>query len=167
MQVKIWMTRQVMTVSPRDSLLAAKVLLEQRTVRQLPVVQRGQLVGILTDRDVRDALPSIFQASPRGPRATQRQLQQIHVEDVMTLGPLSVDPEASLREAAATLLRHRIGGLPVVRHRELLGILTRGDVLRAWTHYASRLEAQEQGEPELLPHEGLLEPLLPQAQGAG
>lgn len=142
MQVWKWMTRNVVTVSPQDSLLRAQHLLEEHRVDQLPVVIEGKLVGLLTLRDVHDALESAREVAGRNPR--EQELSQWTVEAVMTPHVLTVQPGDSIVYAAYLLRRERIGCLPVVEGSRLVGMITRSDLLKALTEI---LQAQSLGKP--------------------
>jgi len=129
MYVAQWMTKSVVTIKPHDSLRHARERMMKYRINQLPVVVNDKLVGIVTDRDVRDAYPS--------------SLRLIHgkdidefgdshtVEEVMTYNVVTVSPDATLREAARRLRNQRFGALPVVENGVLVGIITRSDLLDA------------------------------------
>lgn len=114
------MTREVVTVPPGATV--AEALDEMRThgIRHLPVVDDGRLVGVVTDRDLRLAL------EPDGSAP-----QSATVEDTMTSSPIVVASELPIESAAALLSENRIGCLPVVDEGEIVGILTRSDLLRS------------------------------------
>jgi acetoin utilization protein AcuB len=129
MEVSKWMTKSLMTIKPKDSLRHARERLAKYRINQLPVVEGEKLVGIVTDRDIRDAYPSslrLFYGKDIDEFGDSHT-----VEEVMTYNVVSVTPQASLREAAQRLRRQRFGALPVVDQGKLVGILTRSDVLDA------------------------------------
>ena len=97
-------------------------------IRQIPVVDGATLIGIVTDRDVRRALPSLF--NKRDEAEFDRILDNTPVERVMTKEPFAIRPEDSLRKALDLMLEHKIGGVPVVEDSRLVGILTETDFLR-------------------------------------
>jgi acetoin utilization protein AcuB len=137
MEIAHWMTRPVHTVKPLDSILHARELMVQHRVNQLPVVVDGRLIGIITDRDLRDAFPSIFEQTPIGRRRPIKipegaKPERIKVELVMTSEPLTLAPKQSVAEAATLMRRERVGALPVVEGERLVGILTRSDILDAF-----------------------------------
>jgi acetoin utilization protein AcuB len=121
------MSRPVMTVTPRDTLRTARELMAENRINQLPVVRSGRVVGIVTDRDLRDAYPSSVQVYPG--KKVDAFADAHTVEEVMTFSVVSVAAEAAVEEAASLLRRHRIGALPVVDKGKLVGILTRSDIL--------------------------------------
>jgi acetoin utilization protein AcuB len=129
-QVGAWMHAPVHTVRPHDSVDRARELCERHRVNQLPVVQDGRLVGIVSDRDLRDAFPSVVEESA-DPIAAHRLTAVLPVEEIMTSGVITVDEHDGIEGAAAIMRRERIGALPVLRNRSLVGILTRSDLLAA------------------------------------
>ena len=129
MKVEDRMTRDVITIGPKEGVSLAKHILDQKRIRCLPVVSDGKLVGIITDRDIRRALLSL--ATSHEDHEISCLLDTLQVQAVMTRRVISVTPETSIEAAAALLLAHKIGGLPVVDGERLVGILTEGDVLRA------------------------------------
>ncbi len=124
------MKHPVITVKPADSARHAREIMEKRRINQLPVVVNGRLVGIVTDRDLRDAFPSVFDAVERGGRGPAvTDPAAIPVEDVMTAKVLTLTSDAPVAEGARLMRRERIGALPIVDAGRLVGILTRSDVL--------------------------------------
>ncbi len=129
MEVSQWMTKSLMTIKPKDTIRHARERLVKYRINQLPVVSDEQLVGIVTNSDIRDAYPSSLRLfcgkdiDEFGDSHT--------VEEIMTYNVISVAPQTSLREAAHLLRRQRFGALPVVEHDKLVGIITRSDMLDA------------------------------------
>lgn len=133
MKVEQWMKRRVVTVRPRDSVRHARELMERDRINQLPVVIDGRLVGIITDRDVRDAFPSVFvswDAEPRDRRG-EASPDAISVEEVMSPNVLTLTPACSIIEAARLMKRERIGAVPIVEGDRVVGIIARSDLLEA------------------------------------
>ena len=124
MLVRNRMSSKVITVEPEHSLGAARALLHRHRIRQLPVLRKGHLVGIITDRDLRGA-------SAEG--AT--------VADLMTPKPIVIGSNASVDEAARLLTAHKIGALPVVDGGKLMGILASSDILNAFVDLSGVGEA--------------------------
>ena len=125
-----WMHPKVHTAHPHDSIARAREGCERHRVNQLPVVADGALVGIITDRDLRDAFPSIAEEALH-PAAAHRETAAVRVEDVMTANVLTIGPTDSVARAATLMRKERIGALPVVDGTTLVGILTRSDLLNA------------------------------------
>ena len=132
-RVRSWMKHPVVGVKPRDSAANARTLMAQHRVNQLPVFEGPQLVGIVTDRDLRDAFPSLAETVIRSRRRLPEGADPsaIPVEDVMTHKVLTVEPDTPLDDAARLLRRERIGALPVVTAGRVVGIVTRSDLLEA------------------------------------
>ena len=135
MRIEAWMKHPVITVKPRDSARHAREVMEKHRVNQLPVVVDGHLVGIVTDRDVRDAFPSVFdstEAAAQHHRPPGTDPATIPVEDVMTRDVLTLAPAAFVADAARLMRRQRIGAIPVIDGGRLVAILTRSDLLDAF-----------------------------------
>lgn len=130
MQVKERMRTSLLTVGPTDSVRTAWGLLREHRIRHLPVVEQGRLVGIITDRDIRLVFPS--GTAGQGGQDPHDALGKISVGDIMTKRVVTVTPETSVADATRLLLKHRIGGLPVVRGDHLVGIITKTDILAAF-----------------------------------
>jgi acetoin utilization protein AcuB len=121
------MTRNPATVTPRNAIRTAINLMREGGYRRLPVVDRGRLVGIITDRDLRRAANSPFVV--REQWYDNFILDHIEVGSCMTSNPLKIQTEASIADAARLMRNHKIGGLPVVAEGQLLGIVTETDLL--------------------------------------
>lgn len=129
MDVSHWMTKSVMTIKPKDTLRHARERLAKYRINQLPVVSNDKLIGIVTDRDVREAYPSslrLFHGKDIDEFGDSHT-----VEEVMTYNVVAISPQTSLRAAAQRLRRQRFGALPVVENGKLVGIITRSDLLDA------------------------------------
>lgn len=129
MLVEKLMQPNPITVSPQDSFRHAKALIRQQGIRHLPVVAHDQLVGIVTDRDLRQASPS--PATSLETFELHYLLDRLTVQEIMTSKVITVTPDTPIEEAARLMLHHRIRGLPVIRGSALVGILTETDILRA------------------------------------
>ncbi len=136
MKVQDIMTPNPVTLTPSDSLRDAKHLADERGLRRFPVVSGGKLTGILTDRDMREAGLSTAVVHER--RYSEYVMERVLVGGIMSHEPVTVSPEAPVEEAARLILEHKIGGLPVVRGEELVGIITETDILRAFITLQSK-----------------------------
>ncbi len=130
MLVERWMKANPITVGPQDSFRHAMNLIRQRGIRHLPVVEGGRLVGIVTDRDVRQASPSA--ATSLEVHELHYLLEKIKIRDIMTSEVVTAMPEMPIEAAARLMLTHRIGSLPVLRGMALVGIITETDILSAF-----------------------------------
>jgi len=129
MDVSKWMTKSLVTIKPKDTLRQARERMAKYRINQLPVVVNDKLVGIVTDRDVRDAYPSSLRLFYG--KDIEEFGDSHTVEEVMTYNVIAISPQTSLREAALQLRRQRFGALPVVEKGKLVGIITRSDLLDA------------------------------------
>jgi CBS domain-containing protein len=115
MKVGERMTRNPSRVRLSDTLAAARIIMQTEGFKHLPVVETKRVLGVITDRDVRQHA---------------EHLDQTVVETAMTADPVIVAPETSIEEAASVMLVRRIGCLPVVEDGALVGIIT-ATLLRA------------------------------------
>ncbi len=130
MLVRKWMTPELLTISPETPVLDAIRLLKERGFRRLPVVDRGKLVGIVTDKDLKDAMPS--KVTTLSIWELNYLLAKLTVTEVMAKPVVTISENAGLEEAALLLEEYKVGGLPVMRDNVLVGIITITDVLRAF-----------------------------------
>jgi acetoin utilization protein AcuB len=105
-------------------------LIRQKGIRHLPVVEGGRLVGIITDRDIRQSSPS--PATGLEIHELHYLLEKVRIQEIMTKKMYTVTPDTPIEEAARLMLTHKIGGLPVLREGTLVGIITETDILRAF-----------------------------------
>jgi acetoin utilization protein AcuB len=133
-EIEKWMKRPVYSVKPLDSIQHAREVMAQNRVNQLPVVVDSRVIGIITDRDLRDAFPSVFDSPTRESTRTKRGTNpnDITVEMVMTPNVLTLGPKDSVGKAVQLMRTERIGAVPIVDANRLVGILTRSDVLDAF-----------------------------------
>ena len=137
MRVVDIMTRDPLTVTPSETVGQAEELMAENKIRQLPVVRGRELVGIITDRDLRSFLSSSLLSTPDA----RDQALSTKVIDVMTTDPLTLASDDELQEAVQLLLDEKIGGIPVVDEAEgLVGIVTYVDMLRC---FLNRLQEEE------------------------
>ena len=131
MQVAKRMKKELVRVSPSDSVRTAWGFLREHRIRHLPVVDQEKLIGIVTDRDIRLVFPSALTADSRE-QDPHDALQKVQVQEIMTKEVITVTPETSIGEAARLNLERRIGGLPVIQGGRLVGIITKTDILKAY-----------------------------------
>lgn len=129
MLVKDWMTPDPQVLAMEDTLLHARTLMKRLDVRHLPVVSEGKIVGLLSDRDMRNYTPSY--CSTLDVYEMHAMIAKLTVADVMTRRPVTISAEAPMAEAGALMLEKKIGSLPVEVDGNLVGILTETDVIRA------------------------------------
>lgn len=131
MPVQNWMTTDVVSVGPDTSLLKVGKLMKDHHIRRIPVVdEEGQVVGIISDRDVRDASPS--KATTLDMYEMHYLLAELKAKNIMTAKPITVKPTDTVEQAALMMLDNKIGGLPVVDgSSKLVGIISDHDVFKA------------------------------------
>ena len=140
MQVRELMTGALITARPDLPVLDARHLMVEKRIRHLVVTdERGELAGIVTDRDIRLNLPS--QATSLSVWEMNYLLTRLTVGKVMTASVITVGPDRDARDAAQLMLDHRIGALPVVDGGRPIGIVTETDLLRAFVKGADTARA--------------------------
>lgn len=150
MQVAELMTTKVFTVEPHDLIDRVFFLIHYEKIRHLPVVEKGKLIGIVSDRDLYKAL---------GPKTNSKAVEankdssQLHVVSqkvvhIMHRGVYTVTPTTLASEAAALMAEHRIGALPVIENDKLVGILSATDILRVFVKLQRAHEKHEMQNAE-------------------
>ena len=134
-----WMTCDPATVGPKDSLQRVIELLRRRDIRAVPVVEDGKLIGIVTDRDIRQVAPAypLF----RDEDEIRRYTENLTVTAAMTADPMTIPSDAPLVQAAKILETYRISSLPVVDEQRLVGILSVTDLLRVFVEQNEEIAA--------------------------
>jgi acetoin utilization protein AcuB len=102
--------------------------MQHHNVTHLPVIAEGRLVGLLSERNIQTVLPS--PATSLSKWELYYLVDKITVGQAMTTGVMTVTPTTPLPEAVRLMVARRIGALPVIEHRRLVGLLTRDDILR-------------------------------------
>lgn len=127
--VKEWMTPEPVVIRPETTLPEAHRLMMEHSIRRLPVVDEGRLVGIVTLGDVRGAEPS--GATSLSIWEVNYLLSRLRVDEIMTPRPFTIAAEATLGEAAQMMLSYKISALPVVDgDGRVVGIITESDIFR-------------------------------------
>ncbi len=131
MLVKDWMTTDVIWISEKAPIQEALKLMKNHGIRHLPVMDKdGNFSGWITDSDVRGVLIASM-------------LEEINVNDVMIRKPIFISPSDHLEDAARIMVEQKIGGLPVLEGKKLVGVITVVDVLRAFLGMLGTLEKTE------------------------
>ena len=141
MKVSEWMVADPVTVTPQMEVREAIRLMRRHSIRHLPVVEKGKLVGLVTSSQLRELiLPSM--------------VETIHLREVMIQEPVTIGPDTHIDQAARIIYENKIGGLPVVEGRRLVGIITVSDMLKAFIDImgvlqsSSRLDVRLAERPE-------------------
>ncbi len=149
MLVKNWMNRKVIRVNADDYMLDATKALKEHDIRMLPVTRDGNLVGVVTDRDLKRA--SASDATSLEAHELLYIIANIKIEEIMTRNPITVSYDHTVEEAAEILLKNKISGAPVLGSEgDLVGVITQTDIFRVLIsltgvgkrglHFAFRLE---------------------------
>jgi len=146
MYVNDLMQRDVVTLEASDSLGLADDIMRLGRIRHMPVISRGRLVGVLSQRDLfRAAISSVLEFRP----GTEREwLAKIQVREVMTPHVVTVSPSTTIHAAVDVMLQKRIGCLPVVEDDKLIGLLSETDCMRYLARLLDIAETKQQ-LPEL------------------
>jgi len=128
MFVSDWMTKKVMTVAPGDSISEAARISKEKKIKHIPVISGQKLKGIISDRDIKDYVPS---------KATSLDVYELHyllaktrVKEIMKKDIFTTTPETPIEEAAMIMHDNNIGCLPVVEKGRLTGIISDRDIFR-------------------------------------
>lgn len=141
------MVKKLYTVGPGDSIKKVQEIMVTRHIRHLPVVQGKELMGIITESDIRGAFIS------KKPKSKTLNPAKMKVRDHMTLNPMVVVPETPVEDAALIIYKNKIGALPVVRHNRLVGIISIMDLLGLFVdmmgilHSSSRIDVVLDNDP--------------------
>jgi acetoin utilization protein AcuB len=127
MKVRDRMNRDPVVLAPGDNLRKARQLIAEHGFRRFPVLDNGILVGVVTDRDVRNA--DMSSAILQEKKQEDYVLDKVQIGGIMTRDPITIAPDAPLIVAAAIILKNKIGGLPVVEEGRLVGIITETDLI--------------------------------------
>lgn len=130
MRVRDFMSTSPISVTPNTSMAEARELMRRRRIRHLLVLEGEQLMGILTDRDIRLNLPS--PATSLSIWEINYLLAKMTVKEIMTKSVITVGPDRHARDAVGLMLEHKIGALPVLEGERVVGILTETDMLRVF-----------------------------------
>ena len=129
MIVRNWMSKAPVTVDGDDSMQDAMRLLKQHDISMLPVMKKGKLVGVVTDRDLKKA--SASDATTLEVHELLYLISRIKVKDIMTKDPITVPFDYTVEETAQELLKNGISGAPVVdRDGQVVGVITKTDLFK-------------------------------------
>jgi CBS domain-containing protein len=128
MQVREIMSTAIEVVDRNDNLLTVAERMAAKQLRHLPVLEQGEVVGMVTQRDLFKAAMS--SAMGYGEKAQMAYLQSVRVKEIMVYPVVTVAPDTSVAAAAAMVIDKGIGCLPVVDGTKLVGMVTKTDLLR-------------------------------------
>ena len=131
MLVKNWMKKTVITVDVDDSMQDAIYLMKENDIRMLPVLKKGKLVGVLSDRDVKKA--SASDATTLDVHELKYLISKIKIKDIMSKNPITVPTDYTIEETAEVLLKNKISGVPVMDTKEkVVGTITQDDIFKVF-----------------------------------
>jgi len=141
MLIEEFMTPNPVTVGEEISIIEAAELMKEKNIRRLPVLRKGELVGIVTDGDLRSAAPSqviSFDAYERELMPElHKMLSNVRLKEIMSRKVITVEPEQTIALAALRMLHNRISGMPVMNsHGQLVGIITEGDIFKSMVTFS-------------------------------
>jgi len=166
MLVKDWMSKDPITINDDTSMMKAIHLMKQNRFRRLPVLHEGRLVGIVSDRDLKEASPS--KATTLDVHELYYLLAELQVKDIMTRDPVTVTPDDTVEHAAQVMLENTISGLPVVDDQgQVVGILTQSDVFRSFMQITGILQGGVQFALRLEDRPGLIKEAVDLLRGRG
>lgn len=127
------MTKKVITIHKDAPILEAGEKMKQNNIRHIPVVDKDNiLLGVITDRDIRSAMPSVLLADVDTQKERER-IAKLRVEDIMTKNPITISPANTLEDAILLMQQTKVGAFPVVdENRKLQGIISIRDMMRAF-----------------------------------
>ena len=129
MLVKNWMSKPAITIDADASMHDAIKLLKDHNIKMLPVMEKGNLVGIVTDRDIKRA--SASDATSLEIHELLYLISKIKIREIMTKNPITVPQDYTVEETAEILLKHNISGVPVVdQFSDVIGTITQNDIFR-------------------------------------
>lgn len=150
MLVEEIMKTEVHTLRSDQTVQDVITLFEKERIRHAPVVDDGKVVGIVTDRDLKDALPSRFTVSPKGAPYVKK------IEEIMTKNPVTAHPLDFVEEIALVFYDQQIGCLPVISNGELAGFLTETDLLYTYIELTGAHQPGSQIEIRVQDRSGVL-----------
>ncbi|MEZ4594774.1 MAG: CBS domain-containing protein [Chloroflexota bacterium] len=128
MLVKRRMSSPVITVPPEMPVADCLKLMQREKIRRTPVVENGRLVGIVSDKDLLNASPS--DATSLSIWEINYLVSRIKVKDVMTKNVLTITEDMPIEEAARIMVDNKVGGLPVVKNGDVIGLITETDLFK-------------------------------------
>ncbi len=140
MLVKERMSQPVITVNPDMPIMEALALMKSERIRRAPVVADGKMLGIVSEKDLLNAGPS--DATSLSVWEANYLVSRIKVRDVMTKKVLTVDEDTPIEEAARIMADNKVGGLPVTRAGEVVGVITETNLFRV---FLELMGAREKG----------------------
>jgi len=122
------MTPNPVVIPPNTSLIDAYTVMGDNEIRRLPVVEQGELVGIITMSDILRSVPNL--SEDETDTATRLLLVTLTVNDLMTAEPVTIAPDDTIQDAAELMLENQVSGIPVLQGDQVVGIITESDIFK-------------------------------------
>ena len=140
MKVKDLMSKKLFTVGPEDMLDKVFFLFNFEAIRHLPVIEKGKVVGVLSDRDLKKIMGPRKKIVSDKVDGTQFTVNARKVRTIMDRKVTTIGPDEKAADAAAIMAKKKIGCLPVVKKGKLVGMITSTDILRAYVKLAHEVD---------------------------
>ncbi len=140
MKVKDLMSKKLFTVGPEDMLDKVFYLFNFEAIRHVPVVEKGKVVGVISDRDMKKIMGAHKKIVTEKVDGTQFTVHARRVATIMNRGLTTIGPDDQAADAAAIMAKRKIGCLPVVKKGKLVGMITSTDILRAYVKLAHEVD---------------------------
>jgi acetoin utilization protein AcuB len=140
MKVKDLMSKKLFTVGPEDMLDKVFFLFNFEAIRHLPVVEKGKVIGVISDRDMKKIMGARKKIVTDKVDGTQFTVRARRVATIMNRGITTIGPDEKAADAAAIMAKKKIGCLPVVKKEKLIGMITSTDILRAYVKLSQEVD---------------------------
>lgn len=160
MLIRDWMTTAVISAKEDASMLKVSKLMKEHGIKRVPVVDdEMKLIGIVSDRDIKEASPS--KATTLDIHELSYLLSELKIRDIMTREPVSVSPMDTIEQVALIMLEKKLTGLPVIDwEKKLVGMITEADIFKIFTEISGVRRGGIQFALELSEEPGSLPPIL-------
>ena len=160
MLIREWMATAVISAKEDASMLKVSKLMKEHGIKRVPVVDdEMKLIGIVSDRDIKEASPS--KATTLDIHELSYLLSELKIKDIMTKEPVSVSPMDTIEQVALIMLEKKLTGLPVVDwEKKLVGMITEADIFKIFTEISGVRRGGIQFALELSEEPGSLPPIL-------
>lgn len=160
MLIADWMTKDVITITTERSMMKVSKVMKDKEISRVPVVdEAGKILGIVSDRDVKDASPS--KATTLDMHELYYLLSEIKIKDIMTRKPVTIRVDETVEKAAVLMLEGNFGGLPVLDENDVVvGIITDTDIFKVLVEISGIYEGGSQVCLQISTEAGSLAPVL-------
>lgn len=160
MLIREWMTTSVISAKEDASMLKVQKLMQDHGIKRIPIVDdEMKLIGIVSDRDIKEASPS--KATTLDVHELSYLLSELKIKDIMTKNPVCVSPMDTIEQVALIMLEKKLTGLPVVDwEHKLVGMITEADIFKIFTEISGIRRGGIQFALELSEEPGTLPPVL-------